>query len=388
MKKYRIFLCVLLALFLTAAAFVPASGAADRRVIARGDADFDGKLQASDARTVLRCAVGLGTAPVFPESLAFDVDRSGKIDSADARLVLRGAVGLELLSFQNNFYLPLTVAEGDAFSVILTAVFSDGPVHGLVFDLVNRSSSLTLEFCVNHPAINGFMTACVNADFYMGASTAIDETLLPGEFRSCALVFDQDLVDPSWFLDGLVQKLQLTVDVFNVTNPGLPIMPSLFNGVCDLYPNRAYPAGGRYLQYPYDNDEAFWLPGQPFAVAQNWMTYIEAPDDGDPGLIDFVTERAVVCNLGSDPLYVEFADATLCGDTPANYGESASDGVFLYPGANALLRLDLNVRPLHIYRSDLVDLQFRLRVTNARTQEILYDMPYSVFFPTPGEAVG
>ena len=59
-----------------------------------GDVDGDGKVTATDARLVLRAAVGLEllTGDAFKKA---DMDKDGKITAADARLILRKAIGLE-----------------------------------------------------------------------------------------------------------------------------------------------------------------------------------------------------------------------------------------------------------------------------------------------------
>lgn len=82
-------LCVLLAVtsvFLTA---VPAFAAS----FSIGDVDRDGAVTVNDARSILRCAVGLETLSMEARKLA-DVDFDGSITVADARQVLRMAVGL------------------------------------------------------------------------------------------------------------------------------------------------------------------------------------------------------------------------------------------------------------------------------------------------------
>jgi hypothetical protein len=60
-----------------------------------GDVDGDGQVTASDARLVLRAAVGLEIL-TEDQLKAADFDKNGKITAADARLVLRKAVGLEV----------------------------------------------------------------------------------------------------------------------------------------------------------------------------------------------------------------------------------------------------------------------------------------------------
>jgi hypothetical protein len=60
--------------------------------VIKGDADGDGKVTASDARLILRAAVGL-------EDIALaqgDVDGDGKITSSDSREALRIATGQEV----------------------------------------------------------------------------------------------------------------------------------------------------------------------------------------------------------------------------------------------------------------------------------------------------
>ncbi len=60
---------------------------------ALGDVNFDGSVSVSDARIVLRCAVGLDTLSAEARKLA-DMDGDGSVTVADARAVLRVAVGL------------------------------------------------------------------------------------------------------------------------------------------------------------------------------------------------------------------------------------------------------------------------------------------------------
>ncbi len=59
-----------------------------------GDVDYDGDVDAADARTVLRISVGLEAASKETMLIA-DVDGTGAVEAADARFVLRYAVGLE-----------------------------------------------------------------------------------------------------------------------------------------------------------------------------------------------------------------------------------------------------------------------------------------------------
>lgn len=59
-----------------------------------GDVDFNGTVDAADARAALRISVGLDTATKEVKLIA-DVDGSGAVDATDARLILRYTVGLE-----------------------------------------------------------------------------------------------------------------------------------------------------------------------------------------------------------------------------------------------------------------------------------------------------
>ena len=88
MKK-KVFAIVLSVLMLLSA--LPLSMAATL-----GDVDSNGKVDATDARTALRAAVGLDKLNAAELALA-DVDFDGDVDATDARLILRAAVGLEQL---------------------------------------------------------------------------------------------------------------------------------------------------------------------------------------------------------------------------------------------------------------------------------------------------
>ena len=60
--------------------------------VIQGDMDGDGKITASDARLILRAAVGLEKA----DTEKSDLDSDGKITSSDAREALRRATGQEV----------------------------------------------------------------------------------------------------------------------------------------------------------------------------------------------------------------------------------------------------------------------------------------------------
>ncbi len=86
MKK-KIIALVLSALMLLSVAPIAMAGTL-------GDVDSNGKIDATDARTALRAAVGLDKLTADQAKLA-DVDFDGDVDATDARLILRAAVGLE-----------------------------------------------------------------------------------------------------------------------------------------------------------------------------------------------------------------------------------------------------------------------------------------------------
>ena len=59
-----------------------------------GDVDFNGKVTASDARTILRISAGLERDVTDDVIAVADTDKSGKITANDARNALRVAAGL------------------------------------------------------------------------------------------------------------------------------------------------------------------------------------------------------------------------------------------------------------------------------------------------------
>ncbi|MBR3768725.1 MAG: dockerin type I repeat-containing protein [Clostridia bacterium] len=64
--------------------------------VSKGDVDENGKIEAKDARIILRTSVGLNTLEK-EALLKADLDGNGKISANDARLALRLAVGLDKL---------------------------------------------------------------------------------------------------------------------------------------------------------------------------------------------------------------------------------------------------------------------------------------------------
>lgn len=89
MRK-KILLSLLLAVITLLSVVSPALAAT--RML--GDIDLNGKVEAADARSALRYAVGLDT-PSAVQQYRADFDRDGSVTPADARLILRASVGLE-----------------------------------------------------------------------------------------------------------------------------------------------------------------------------------------------------------------------------------------------------------------------------------------------------
>ncbi|MBQ7687964.1 MAG: trypsin-like peptidase domain-containing protein [Clostridia bacterium] len=79
-----LFCCMLLGLSASAAA--------------RGDVDLNGRIEAADARLVLRLAVEMDDGLSEESKTAADVDLNGTVEASDARLTLRLAVGLDTLN--------------------------------------------------------------------------------------------------------------------------------------------------------------------------------------------------------------------------------------------------------------------------------------------------
>lgn len=92
------------------------SDAAESKIYYMGDVDFNGKVEPSDARTVLRAAVRLTTLSgqegenVYPvesgkpnQAQVADIDGDLKITSADARAILRMSVNLDELKEVDNY---------------------------------------------------------------------------------------------------------------------------------------------------------------------------------------------------------------------------------------------------------------------------------------------
>ena len=93
MKKIYRSLAVVIAVMLAAVLCWNIALAVDYNVM--GDADGSGKVDATDARIILRLAAKLQDAESAAQTLVCDVDGSGKVDATDARLVLRVAAKLD-----------------------------------------------------------------------------------------------------------------------------------------------------------------------------------------------------------------------------------------------------------------------------------------------------
>lgn len=68
------------------------------------DVNSDGRTDASDARFILRCAVGL-EAYTVEQLYAGDTDSDGELTASDARNVLRCSVGMPVESTKENYAL-------------------------------------------------------------------------------------------------------------------------------------------------------------------------------------------------------------------------------------------------------------------------------------------
>lgn len=78
-----------------------------------GDIDGDGSITASDARHVLRAAVGLEELTEEEFRLA-DYDRNGELTAGDARMILRMSVGLEDAPVSDNhIFIPSCGMDAD-----------------------------------------------------------------------------------------------------------------------------------------------------------------------------------------------------------------------------------------------------------------------------------
>ncbi len=349
-------------LLLTAVFFVLTAQAA----VARGDVDMNGELGVDDARYALRAAVGL---EVYPEGanefIAADVDGTGEIEVSDARGILRAAVGLDLLSYNDNFRMPLTIKETDDFAVVLVNVFADDMLQGFDFDVTNKTPSHSVEILVEDPAVNN----------YMPDGSAFDVTLDAGETRTCSMIFDRDLFDARSFIEGWVRDIKFRINAYDLSaDTGNGIPRQLFEGIVVACPNCNGKAMTEDLKFPYDRDRVF-LSRPGFEVAYQGNSFQEDETGMDPGLVNSVSLGFVANNYSGHTLYFYFDNAEM-------YGEAldADAGKTLFPGANGRTNLYVDVRPLHIYVSDLEVITLSLHVWDVDVGEEIYTDRYNISF--------
>lgn len=83
----------------------------------KGDADGNGEITVSDARILLRCAIGLENVP-DEKLVQWDFNENGTIDVADARAVLRIAIGLPPFGESNKTPSQKEYAESIADKIV------------------------------------------------------------------------------------------------------------------------------------------------------------------------------------------------------------------------------------------------------------------------------
>lgn len=112
-----------------------------------GDADFDGKVTASDARYVLRVSAKL-EKPVLDNEVmeAVDITADGKITAEDARLILRIAAKLEDFSSEQILSMPRT-----DYETLLTATnaLSLAKAYGCAYSKVAYQSISKMNINAN-----------------------------------------------------------------------------------------------------------------------------------------------------------------------------------------------------------------------------------------------
>ena len=360
MKKNRLLwiaLCTLL--------FAVLFGATALGAVARGDVDFNGELEVTDARYALRAAVGL---EVYPEGtnpfIAADVNGNGEIEVSDARTILRAAVGLDLLSYNEKFYMPLTIADTDDFSVTLVRLFYDDMLQGLELDLKSKHEDHVLEIDGGDVAFNG----------YEPDSSYFNLELYPGESRTVSILFDRT-PDASTFIYGWIRDLQIKLDVFDVTAGNENFRPPLFNQICSVDPNRVDEDDHSRYEIPIANDQI--LRSEPRFTFASWGVPSARTDEYgyEPELVQDILLPIYCRNDTGHMMYFSLEDFDLGYDRISDSG-----GKFLFPHANGCATLVLDVRDLHIYLSDLGAIGFTLRVWDSTTQEILYTDRYYIDF--------
>lgn len=101
------------------------TGISDAKKYPLGDADLNGKVTATDARIILRAAVGLDELDFLAYPYA-NSDCDDKISASDARYALRTSVGLENTSYR---YYAVTLGKGATCENGGTYIFTDNDTH-------------------------------------------------------------------------------------------------------------------------------------------------------------------------------------------------------------------------------------------------------------------
>lgn len=97
---------------------------ASAKTVLYGDLNDDGRITASDARTVLRASAGLEFLN-GEQQIAADVDTDGKVNASDARIILRCAAGLEKnlgsVEIEDVYYLNELMDDSDEMEVFVAS---------------------------------------------------------------------------------------------------------------------------------------------------------------------------------------------------------------------------------------------------------------------------
>ena len=205
-----------------------------------GDMDADNRITASDARSILRAAVGLDTLTEEKKQSA-DLDMDGKITAADARIALRLSVGLDLASenmFANEYevllggvYAASFVVTEEGYSQKMTMSFT--PSTSYISMYIDNAGELM-------EGLTGEMTISLlfNSD---GKTYLMDhEMKCYGEFPFEEMGMDPDELTGDFFTDafGFLRPLS------EATNVGT----EKYDGIsCKVYTFKA--SGGSYKAY-------------------------------------------------------------------------------------------------------------------------------------------
>lgn len=221
MKK-RLILSILLALTILCSMLV--TGVASAPVA--GDVDGNGKIEASDARLVLRFSVSLGTLTSQQQMVA-DVDTNAGITAADARLILRASVNLETLTLKQKTFNG-HIVNSDCIGIETGIVCSDPDCCGETLvpsfnDLVNvlkAQGSLNRQYSFSksvevteEPEITGLNSLAIKAllkdSFESGTVTEYSEFVSNRHINSTNFyVFGESYV--SALEDGDIESITMT----------------------------------------------------------------------------------------------------------------------------------------------------------------------------------